>query len=102
MDKNPPIPSSWNDDLTKNPNGKYKFGSFELTLSSDKKFHSRQTYGLLMLLGDIGGLFGALQLIAQALLMPYNKFKLNTFLMTQLFRFKPRSKPDVVVESTKI
>ena len=101
MDKTLPIPSSWNDDLSLNPGGRYKFGSFEVNMSSDEKFHARLSYNLLMFLGDIGGVFGAMSLIAKALLMPYNKFKLNSLLMTKLFRFKPRGKSDVA-ESTRI
>jgi len=56
--------SSWNKYPTKeNPYSRYKFTSFELSISPDKMVINRQTYSLLDWLGDLGGLFDALCII---------------------------------------
>ena len=52
---------------------------------------ARSTYGLLDLLGDIGGLFDALWILINMFLMPYTSFMQRTFVLKRLFRLKPRA-----------
>ena len=81
-------PSHWVDDLLKNPDGFYKFGSIEINIDSKKNIISRQTYHLLDWLGDIGGLADALFIIFQLMLRPYMKFYTARFIVTNLFRLR--------------
>ena len=72
-----PIPSSWNKYPTKeNPSRKYKFTSWELNLSGDKKVINRETYSLLDLLGDVGGLIEALRFFCIFIIGPVSSFSL--------------------------
>lgn len=86
-----PHTSTWDDDLTKKPSGRYKFGSIEVDLNQDLHVINRQTYSLLDWLGDIGGLTDALLIIGKLILLPYTKFKYGAFILTRFFRFKPRT-----------
>ena len=86
-----PHTSTWDDDLTKKPSGRYKFGSIEVDLNQDLRIINRQTYSLLDWLGDIGGLTDALLIIGKLILLPYTKFKYGAFILTRFFRFKPRT-----------
>lgn len=49
----------------------------------------RQTYSLLDLLGDVGGLFDALKLIGGGLMFPFAQFALGVTLLAQNFRMVP-------------
>ena len=84
--------SSWNDDLIKKPDGKYKFGSMHLIVDHNKQMTIRQTYGLLDYIGDIGGLIDALYYLIIFILSPLWKFKFSSRLLTGLFRFKSDQK----------
>ena len=75
MDISEPGISSWNEDLIKNPGGRYKFNSMELNFSQDLILIQRQTYSILDWLGDIGGLNDALLAIIKLILTPYTLFK---------------------------
>lgn len=47
----------------------------------------RETYSLLEWLGDIGGLFDALILIAGAIVAPVASFNMNSVLLSSIFRY---------------
>ena len=79
---------------------KYKFTGIELKFSLDLRLTERSTYSLLEWLGDIGGLFDALKLIAVPLVSPFAKFFLSLELLTRLFRIKP-SKHSLVNATNK-
>jgi len=87
--KSNPLISSWNKHPTEHPGGLYKFVSLELNFNKQKLVVNRETYGILEWLGDIGGLTDALILLGQFFLMPFNKFNLSSFLLTNLFRYQP-------------
>ena len=82
------FPSSWMDDLSEKPKGKYKFGSMHLIVDQNKQMTIRQTYGLLDYIGDIGGLIDALYYMIIFLLSPLWKFKFSSKLLIGLFRVK--------------
>ena len=63
IQKRPQV-SSWRDDLSEKPDGRYKFISAEVNFNMDLSAYNRQTYSLLDWLGDIGGLMDALYVIA--------------------------------------
>ena len=50
-----PNPSSWNVHPSKDPNGKYKFASFDIELNLSVKVTTRSNYDFLSWLGDCGG-----------------------------------------------
>lgn len=79
--KEPPIASSW----TNFPK-KYKFTGIELLFDNNVNLVSRETYGFLEFLGDLGGLYDALRIIFGILLAPISSFSLMTNLMINLFR----------------
>ena len=57
-----PQPTSWvNFPTDEKPNNKYKYASFDIYFSQDQQIWNRQTYSLLDLMGDLGGLFDALK-----------------------------------------
>ena len=85
-----PIASSWNKYPTKeNPSRKYKFTSYEINLSADKKVINRETYSLLDWLGDVGGLIDALRYLCKFLIGPVTSFSLQATLLSTLFRQRP-------------
>ena len=47
--------------------------------------YSRQTYSLLDFLGDLGGLFDALRLIASAIVIPFSALALKLSILSSLF-----------------
>ena len=47
-------------------------------------FWSRQTYSSLDFLGDLGGLYDALRLIAQTIVAPFSTFALKAFVTKSL------------------
>ena len=63
------------DDLIKNPRGRYRFTGLEIDVSYDFLRTSRQTYGFLDWLGDVGGLTDALYIFFKAILLPYTTFR---------------------------
>ena len=69
----PPKPSMWVNYPTKNgTNEEYKYGGIEINKSYDRKEYSRSTYSLLDYLGDLGGLFGALESFFVVLITPFS------------------------------
>ena len=69
-----PQDSFWDEDLTVNPKGKYKFSSLEVGLNLDLNVTNRQSYNFLEWLGDIGGLADALFIISEVLLSGYSTY----------------------------
>ena len=53
--------------------------------------HSRAIYGILDFLGDVGGLFDALKLIAAGIISLFTSGSLPNYLVSKLFFFKPKS-----------
>lgn len=84
--------SSWTIYPTKeNPYTRYKFTSFEISISADRVVVNRQTYSLLDWLGDLGGLFEALSIMSQWLIAPVASFALKATLLSNFFFFQPKS-----------
>ena len=76
-------PSSFKDWPTESePNNRYKISSLVINLDSNVSIIERSTYSCLEWLGDIGGLYDAMQLIGRALAYPIDIFALNVELVT--------------------
>jgi len=58
-------------------------------MSLDKLVVNRQTYSLLDWMGDLGGLFDALYIFCNFIVMPVSVFNLQATLMSRLFRQRP-------------
>ena len=69
-----------------NPDGVYKFVSFDIYVTLDALVTERESYSLLEWLGDIGGLLDALQYIGRFLVGPVAAFSLKTQLLGSVFR----------------
>ena len=83
--------SAWNNFPTaKNPRSKYKHASLGIMISRDQMIWNRQTYSTLDYLGDLGGLYQALEFIAGWIVAPLTSYALNQTLMTSIYRYKPR------------
>lgn len=68
-------PSSWIYWPTeKEPNNKYKYAGLEFSMKLDKSIWTRQNYGLLDWLGDLGGLLEVLLRIGSFLVEPIASF----------------------------
>ena len=76
------------DDLSENPDGKYKYGSIYIEIDPYLQMFNRQQYGLLDWLGDIGGLIEAFQYLTQFVLKPFLKFSYASFIVSNFFRLK--------------
>ena len=83
------LPSSWRDNLDENPDGQYKFGSVHVQVDLRKKITIRTVYGVLDLIGDIGGLTDGLYYIISLLLSQFWRFNSARFMLTYLFRENP-------------
>ena len=62
-----------------------KYAAIKIELDNSIQIHSRQTYSLLDFLGDLGGLFDALRLIAAALVSPFSALALKVSILSSLF-----------------
>ena len=80
--------SKWTDNLIENPDGRNKFTSVEINFQQDQKVTTRQTYGILDWLGDIGGLIDFLFLIFSMILGPYTSFMQKSLLLSKIFSFQ--------------
>lgn len=80
------LDSSWVDDLIANPNGKYKFASVHLQVHRQINKIIRKGYGLLDLIGDVGGFVDALYYLFALLFSPYWSFRYQREILTKLFR----------------
>ena len=72
--------------MTDDPDGLYKFGSVGINVDKSFVAISRQTYGFLDWLGDIGGLTDGFYLIINLTISSYLSFSKASYLMAQLFR----------------
>ena len=86
------LPSSWSDDLKKNPDGQYKFGSMSVQLNREQTMIIRQAYGLLDYFGDIGGLIDGLYYLISLIVSPFWKFSVSSYIMTKMFKAGPNKK----------
>jgi hypothetical protein len=59
--------------------------SFKINLSMDKLQYSRQTYDILRLLGDVGGLQGSILTIFAVIYGWFSAYNGKVFVMTKLF-----------------
>ena len=89
------ILSSYDDDLTENPNGRRKFTSVHIMIDPVKQMTVRQTYGLLDYFGDIGGLVDFLYYFVAFILNPIWQFFYSSHMLISLFRTKPDIKVDI-------
>ena len=78
--------SSWSHYPTAdNPFGLFKYMSFDIYFSQDLQKINRQTYSFLDFLGDLGGLFEALNFICWIFVTPIASCALQSSLLTNLF-----------------
>ena len=70
----------------------YKFNSFHLELHQEHMTLERSTYSGLEWLGDVGGLFDGLRLIAQLVIGPFSAFALKAELLKKFFRLSSNYK----------
>ena len=88
-----PKPSSWATYPTEeNPLAFYKFGSVEINLSQDLIIWQRETYSILDLVGDVGGLFDGLRYCFAVIVAPVSSFALQSKLLSSFFKFKSSEK----------
>ena len=83
---NPSVTSKW---PTKENNTKFKFDSFYFQMNPTMIKIERATYSALDWLGDVGGLFDGLKIIASLLVAPISALAANDILLTQVFKFMP-------------
>ena len=93
------LPSSWNDDLIKDPDGQYKFGSMSVLLNREKSMIFRQAYGFLDYFGDIGGLIDGLYYLISMIALPYWKFNEASYVLSKIFRAGPKQKTPMTQSS---
>ena len=60
-----------------NLNRDYKFCGFEINKGHDLEIWNRNTYSFLDFLGDLGGLYDALQSVCLALVAPFSSLALS-------------------------
>ena len=58
----------------------------EINLNLQEKIITRQTYDVLSLVGDVGGLVDGLLYVGAFLMWPYSTYKLRAYLLSSLFR----------------
>ena len=82
----PVVISSWTDFPTDtDPKAKYKFLSFTFDRHYDVELVTRETYGLLDCLGDIGGLYDAMKYITELMLVPLTNYAYKSILLKNIF-----------------
>ena len=64
----------------------YKFNSLFLELLQEHTTYERSTYSALEWLGDVGGLFDGLGLIAHLVVGQFSAFALKAELLTKIFK----------------
>ena len=80
------MPSAWSSFPTESePDNRYKFSSILLSFGPDLQVIERQTYSMLELLGDVGGLFDALRILGVAIVLPFSSFLMKQALLYNLF-----------------
>lgn len=71
---------------TKEDQSLYKINGFWLELGQSYTNIERQTYSILELVGDAGGLFDGLRLIGHFFMAPFAAFTMKTRLLSLFFR----------------
>ena len=80
-------PSVFNKWPTKNQTDRvYKLTSLWLEQGQKRRIIERSTYSVLELIGDVGGLFDGLKLIANALIGPLAAYAMNKEFFTRVFK----------------
>ena len=69
---------------------KYKYTSFEVTLSFDTVITNRETYDFLEYLGDLGGLLEALMWFGNVVMFPIITYYVRNAVASQIFLYKPK------------
>ncbi len=64
---------------------RYKICALQINLSYDQTIINRQTYDLLLFLGDVGGLNGALVILGAFLVGWFSVFNAESFIVTTLY-----------------
>lgn len=82
--------SAWNVHPTVDPNGLYKFTSYEINLNQKSIVVNRSTYDILSWLGDLGGLNEALVRIVGLFLKPFTLYNLGSTMLVALFKLLPQ------------
>ena len=67
----------------------YSFCGIELSLTQNYMVIERSTYSLLEWLGDVGGPFDGLSLVAQLIIAPFSSFAMRSLLLSQIFLRTP-------------
>ena len=78
-----------------NPTASYLFGSIWLEFDSNLYVTERQTYSLLEMLGDVGGLFDMMNLLGRVLILPIATFALNHKLLDHISGNKSLAKSNL-------
>ena len=63
-------------------------------MATEKTIWERKSYSILELLGDVGGLFDCLSLIARNVINPFTLFVLNAEILQKAFRLVDVEKKD--------
>ena len=80
---------------TKEKNTKFKYDSFYFQLSKEVQVIKRSTYSVLDWLGDVGGLYDGLKIIASFLIAPISSLAAKDLLLTQVFRVMPSQRAPI-------
>lgn len=76
-----PFISTWNEFPHR-----YKIAGLQINLSHDLNIYSRQTYDVLMFLGEVGGLIECLAVMGTIMIGWYSIFNANSYLVTALYQ----------------
>ena len=84
MKAEPSAVKSW--PTEKEPTNLYKFGSIYTEFGQSMKEIERQTYSLLELFGDVGGLFDGFRILFGLVLAPVSAFNMRSMILVNAFR----------------
>ena len=94
--------SAWSQfPTTQNPDNLYKYASFEINLNKDLLQTNRQTYSLLDLLGDCGGLMDILIFIGAIFVNPISIYAARSVIATLLVSLLPSNAKDKKKKSSR-
>lgn len=98
-----PLYSAWTSfPSPTNPNGLYKYASFEVNLNKDLHQTNRQTYSILDLLGDCGGLMDILFAMGDFLINPFSIYAARSTIATLLVSLIPTEEKVKAIKDTPI
>ena len=72
------------------PTDLYKFASIYIEFGQSMTETERQTYSLLELFGDVGGLFDGLKILIGIVLAPISAFNMRSMILIKAFRQEPK------------